>query len=102
MVIMYAAWRFANAEGRSGKFYEAKLGALICGLSLTNQHTSVLYIAPTALWVSLTCEIYNLYVLYNCSATMCIHHAFMWIETKQCIYDENIKILTSLIHELNY
>ena len=51
MVIMYAAWRFANAEGRSGKFYEAKLGALICGLSLTNQHTSVLYIAPTALWV---------------------------------------------------
>lgn len=52
MVIMYAAWRFANAEGKSGKFYEAKLGALICGLSLTNQHTSVLYIFPTALWVS--------------------------------------------------
>jgi hypothetical protein len=51
MIIMYAAWRFANAEERSGKFYEAKLGALICGLSLTNQHTSVLYIAPTALWV---------------------------------------------------
>ena len=48
---MYAAWRFTNAEGRNGKYYEAKLGAFLCGLSLTNQHTSVLYIFPTALWV---------------------------------------------------
>ncbi|XP_063677278.1 protein O-mannosyl-transferase TMEM260-like isoform X2 [Bolinopsis microptera] len=60
MVIMYAAWRFTNAEGRNGKYYEAKLGAFLCGLSLTNQHTSVLYIFPTALWVLYTMFKYDL------------------------------------------
>ena len=50
-LIMYSAWRFTDAEGKSGKIHEAQLGALVCGLALTNQHTSVLFIAPTSLWV---------------------------------------------------
>ena len=50
--IMYVVWRFSNTETKAGKLAEAKIGAFVCGLALTNQHTSVLFIAPTALWVS--------------------------------------------------
>ena len=34
-----------------GLFQIAHLGALCCGLGLCNQHTLVLFVVPTALWV---------------------------------------------------
>ena len=71
-MIMYVTWRFSNADGKAGKFYEAKIGALVCGLALTNQHTSVLYIFPTSLWVLFTLWRYDL-AQFNCLFKVGLH-----------------------------
>ena len=49
--IMLRAYFFEQTS-REKLFYEAKLSALVCGLSLSNQHTSVLFIFPFSLRVA--------------------------------------------------
>eukprot|EP00605_Chrysophyceae_sp_TOSAG23-4_P001021 GSChrysophyteH1.ASY1.ANO1.1122.1 assembled CDS len=46
-LILWLVLRFS----RTGKFQLALLGAFVCGLALTNQHTIVLYEAPLILWM---------------------------------------------------
>eukprot|EP01062_Namystynia_karyoxenos_P058608 TRINITY_DN50128_c0_g1_i1.p1 TRINITY_DN50128_c0_g1~~TRINITY_DN50128_c0_g1_i1.p1 ORF type:complete len:772 (+),score=198.07 TRINITY_DN50128_c0_g1_i1:101-2416(+) len=43
-------WRRRGATPAS-RFRIVQWGALLCGLALTNQHTSVVYVAPFVLWI---------------------------------------------------
>jgi hypothetical protein len=41
----------STSTSAANVIFYARLGAFVCGLALSNQHTTALYVAPIALWV---------------------------------------------------
>jgi hypothetical protein len=51
-LLLYVTLCFGSCRNQNGRLVYANLGALVCGLALTNQHTAILFEIPLILYVT--------------------------------------------------